>query len=448
MQRAILKIEATCNTSDKVLLENLRNTKERGFTLVPFVTTVRHAPEIFICGSGPSLLTYFPEVRKMYPDVPVMALNGAYNALLDMGVVPQYYVQLDARPENVNFVERAQLCTEFYLASQCAKEVFEELIGCDLKVFHLNTPTTKKVFTDEPVYFGGGSTVGTTAMAVAAGLGFRTLGIFGYDSSYEEGASHAAPQPQNESQKTLDVWVEDREYISTPAMAKQVEEFRPWILNLEKVFPGLDVRLFGKGLLYDYILTGQKSEATRESEAAKYAEMYKDPDYGMPEHRAVAIRDILSTRPKGSLLDVGTGRGETVNLAKVLGFAHVAGTETVDYLLDPERNIVKGLLPNLDIESKSSDIVTCFEVIEHVLPMDVIPALRELERLAKDRVIISAATRSDVRGGVELHPSYRSEPEWAATFKAAWGSEADVKLIGNLSSCGLSPVYEYCLRTS
>jgi SAM-dependent methyltransferase len=241
--------------------------------------------------------------------------------------------------------------------------------------------------------------------------------------------------------------VEDRCYISTPAMAKQVEEFRPWVAELLKVWPALDVRLFGEGLLYDHILTGQKNNATRESEAAKYVEMYKDPNYGMPEHRVDGIVKILHSRPRGTLLDVGTGRGETLDIADQLGF-EAQGTETVDYLVEARANVVHGLLPNLPFPDKEFDTVTCFEVIEHLLPADVLPALRELARLAKDRVIISAATCPDIRGGVNLHPSYRSEYEWEEAFKVAWSVEADVKKIGNLSINNYSPVYEYRLRPS
>jgi SAM-dependent methyltransferase len=443
---AILRIETTCNTSDKILLRNLRETKERGYVPAPFTDKARKEG-LLICGSGPSLLSYFPIARKIYPDAHVMALNGAYNALLSIGEIPDYYVQLDARAENVNFLGSAHPKTQFLLASQCAPEIFELLSGFDVQVYHLNTPTTHIVFPQEDIYFGGGSTVGSTAMAVAGTLGYRLLGLFGYDSSYANGKSHALPQSQNEGQKTIDVWVNDREYLSTPTMAKQVEEFRPWVRTLENVFPDMDVRLFGDGLLYDYISTGQSGSPTRESEAAKYAEMYKNEDYRMPKHRADWIKEILSCRPRTSLLDVGTGRGETLEIAKELGYTSVAGTETVDYLTSPEKNIVLGLLPKLSIESNSFDTVTCFEVVEHLLPGDVNAALRELERIADKRVIISAATKSDMRAGVELHPSYRSEAEWMETFKAAWGVEADVKCIGNLSSIGLSPVYEYRLRT-
>lgn len=445
MEKVILKVETTCNTTDKQLLKNLRATKDR-----PMAELGLSPPNfdlLVICGSGPSLLKYYKQVAKIWPRHEVMALNGAYRALQGIGVIPKYYAQLDARPVNVNFVEKPDENTTFLLASQCAPEMFQHLCEQYIQVFHLNTPTTKQVFQDAPLYFGGGSTIGTTAIALGAALGYRAIAILGYDSSYVDGRSHIIDQSQNAGQPTLDVWVEDRQYISSPALAKQVEEFRPWIKELTKVFPDLDIRLFGEGLLYDYILHGQRKSATRESEAEKYVEMYKDPNYRMPGHRQNGVYKILQERPSGTLLDVGTGRGETLDLATLLGYT-ARGTETVDYLVESRKDTIRALLPNLPFADKDFDTVTCFEVIEHLLPVDVVPALRELARLAKHRVIISAAICSDIRGGVELHPSWRTEKEWEETFKLAWGVEADVKNIGNLSSLGYSPVYEYRLRTA
>lgn len=446
-EKAILKVETTCNTSDKQLIGNLEAVKARGLPSVPFV--LQQERSLFVCGSGPSMLEYYELASKTFKDFDVMALNGAYKALLNIGVVPKYYCQLDARPENTNFVDLLHDDTTFLIASQCAPEMFDALVNRKVNVFHLNTPTTHRVFPDADCYFGGGATVGTTALAIAAFLGYRVIGVFGYDSSYsKDGKSHVRPQSQNANQKTLDVWVEDREYLSTPAMAKQVEEFRPWIATLTRTFPNIDIRMFGEGLLYDYIATGQRNFATRESEAAKYAEMYKDPSYGMSPYRAESIHSILASREKGSLLDVGTGRGETLDIARSLNYPIVSGTETVDQLIKSREDVAYGLLPNISAPDNYYDTVTCFEVMEHLLPSDVVPALRELERLAKNRVIISVCTASDVRGGVELHPSWRTESEWLDTLRLAWGIHADIKQIGNLSTLGLSPVYEYCLRSS
>lgn len=450
MDKVILKIETTCNTSDKVLLSNLQATKERGFVPAPFLPEIKDKP-LFICGSGPSLKRYYPRVKELWPNSDVMALNGAYKAIVEhmLGEPPQYYVQLDARPENVNFVDGILgNATEFYLASQCAPEMFHALRNCPVKVYHLNTPTTHKIFPNADVYYGGGSTVGSTAIALAATLGYRHIGLLGYDSSYEMGKSHMIPQPQNENQKTLDVWLGDKEYLTTAVMAKQVEDFRPWIKVLTDTFPNLDIRLFGEGLLYDYLIQGQKGNVSRESEAAKYTEMYKDPDYRMSSFREEAVKSILDQRPRGRLLDVGAGRGETIKIAKELCYPIASGVEVVDELINENENIGYGMLPNVDAPKGYYDTVTCFEVIEHLLPYDVIPALRNLSDIAKERVIVSVCTAPDMRGGVNLHPSFRTKQEWEETFKAAWGGLADVKCIGNVSKLGLSPVYEYCLRPS
>lgn len=444
MEKSILKIEVACNTSDKTLLRNLESAKTRGVPIAPFSFTINPRP-LLICGSGPSLKDYFKITYDFYKgECDVMALNGAYMTIMKMGIIPDYYVQLDARDENVNFVRWKHHNTKFLLASQCSPFVFDELDSYGVQMFHLNTPTTRKVFVKENVYYGGGSTVGLTSMGLACGLGYRNLALLGFDSSYKDGASHAEPQPQNAGQHKVDVWVEDRQYWAGTTMAKQVEEFRPWVQALERTFPEIDVRLFGEGLLYDYIMTGQRNTVSRETELSKYAEMYKHADYRMSEFRAVGVKQILSEREPCVLLDVGTGRGETIEIAESLGYI-ARGTETVPDLLNEK--VTLAILPEIGFDSNTYDMVTCFEVIEHLLPGDVIPALRELERLARRSVIFSVCTSSDTRGGVELHPSWRSQREWELTFINAFGPMADVRCIGNLSSIDVSPVYEYRLRT-
>jgi SAM-dependent methyltransferase len=161
----------------------------------------------------------------------------------------------------------------------------------------------------------------------------------------------------------------------------------------------------------------------------------------MSEYRKNVIFQILHDRPTGSLLDVGTGRGETLEMAQDLGYVTVRGTETVPALCKQDK-VLFALLPNLPIGNEAFDTVTCFEVVEHLLPEDVVPALQELARVADHRVIISVCTAPDIRGGANLHPSARSEEEWEETLRVAWGDDADIRKLGNVSSIGVSPVYE------
>jgi uncharacterized Rossmann fold enzyme len=413
-----LRIETVCNSDDGALIENLEAAKKAGHRTVPLVTDPADFPSVplVICGSGPSLKDYL-ELIPRDGSVHVMALNGAYNVLRDAGIVPHYFAMLDARAVNVNFLTRPSTETTFLLASQVHPDCFAALHDYNAAMFHLNTPTTKGVFTDAPVYYGGGTTIGLTAMGLAGGMGYRKLLLLGYDSSYDGDAKHARHQPQNDTDWKLDAWVEDRQYWTSGNMAQQVMDFREWSVGLHRTFPGIEITLAGRGLLYDYVVTGQLRVPTRESEAAKYSEMYQHDGYAMGETRRTAIEAFLPEIDGASLLDVGTGRGETLDIARKCGFTTAHGTETVPALLGLD--ITYGLLPYLPHSNDAYEVVTCFEVLEHLLPEDVVPALRELARVARRTLIVSTATYSHRVSGVELHPSHRSEDEWLETIRTA-----------------------------
>jgi hypothetical protein len=441
----VLRLDLTSNAGDSEILANLKATQERGF--IPFDIEPHKDKPLIFCGSGPSLDKYFPAVRRMYPDSPVMAVNGAYAHLIEKyGEAPAYYAQLDARDCNENFLRVKADNTVFLLASQVHPNIFALCPPERTRVFHIHAPSAHEIFPKEKIYVGsGGGTIGTTAIALAAMLGYRHQCLLGLDSSFANGKTHACDQAQNGSGSTLPVYVEDREYTTTPAMAKQVEQFRWWVIRLTEKIPDLDLRLFGEGLLYDYILTGQnRPAATRESEAHKYALMYDDPNYGMSEDRKKAVAAILESVSRDSLLDVGTGRGETIQMARAAGVRLVRGTETVHDLCD--RDVVFALLPNLPHLTNSYDTVTSFEVLEHLLPQDVIPALQELARVARLDVIVSVCTVPDIRGGADLHPSARSQEAWLEAMRVAWGDDADISLIGQASPLGVSPIFRYRVK--
>ena len=152
----------------------------------------------------------------------------------------------------------------------------------------------------------------------------------------------------------------------------------------------------------------------RSAEIAKYPIAYRDPGYGMGEARRDAIGRLLAGR-RGSLLDVGTGRGETLRLALALGFDHATGTEVVPELLG--QGVVYAEAHDLPFADRSFDVVTCFDVLEHLLPEDHMAALAELRRVSRREVIVTAADYSHVFDGVELHVGRRSYDEWDALIR-------------------------------
>jgi 2-polyprenyl-3-methyl-5-hydroxy-6-metoxy-1,4-benzoquinol methylase len=154
----------------------------------------------------------------------------------------------------------------------------------------------------------------------------------------------------------------------------------------------------------------------RQKELDKYREVYaKHEAYRMSAGRLEAAKRLVFEHT-GSLLDVSCGRGEFLKAARDSDlFDVVMGTETVPALCND--SVIQAEITSLPFEVKSFDVVTCFDVIEHVLEQDIVPGLKELERVCRGTIIISAADYSDMWDGVEMHPSARPYSEWDKLFR-------------------------------
>ncbi len=438
-----LRVVNACNTSDSTTIEHIRSCLARGLPAMQPHQPPKDRP-LVILASGPSGPAALDSIQNSGYEFDLMALNGAYNVALAGGHVPTYYAQLDARAVNVNFLADPRKETKFLLASQVHPDVFEAVADYDVTVFHLNTPACRETVPPPAVFFGGNAgTIGSSALALACELGYRHLILLGYDSSLaRNGASHSRYQPQNADQLLLDVWLDDRQYWTTPALADQVMTFFEWTNVLHETYPGLVIDGKGEGLFYDWIANNQNLPAeSTAAEAAKYQDAYKDPGYRMSVHRRALVRDVLNACKGRSLLDVGTGRGETLIEGREAGFTLVHGTETVPALLT--KDVVLALLPTLPASDRAYDTVTCFEVLEHLLPKDVVPALKELARVAREWLVVSVCVNPDYVGGVNLHPSARSEEAWLQTFQEA--GLPTPEFCGNASAHGASPVFRFKL---
>lgn len=426
----ILNLEMSVNCSDGELLSNLEASRKRNLPKLRLDAMVRERP-LVICGSGPSLAWNF---KKIPENADVMALNGAYKFLRAAGVKPNYFAMLDARPANTNFLEGVEGDDALFLfASQVHPDVFEKARGLRAGVFHLASATTQKVFPDEELYVGGGGTIGLTALGIALALGYRHVILMGYDSSFVGPHRHVQFQSQNQVEEEFSVWVKDRQYRTTKAMAAQAMDFFPFYAAIQKTCPEFVIEVAGSGLFYDFIVTNN-NPSTRERELAKYHDAYKEDSYGMSKGRYGALNELLGQVSGESYLDVSTGRGEALHLAREHGFQLVRGTETVEQLLGPD--VTFAILPNLPMDSGSYDVVSLIEVIEHLVPEDVVPTLYELTRVAKKTVLISAATQAHWMGGVNLHPSARPAEEWDKLFHEVWGDK-----VQRAGSLGFSPVW-------
>lgn len=168
---------------------------------------------------------------------------------------------------------------------------------------------------------------------------------------------------------------------------------------------------------------------TREQEQAKYATAYRNPIYAMgPQRKLDAQHDLAALPSRGSLLDIGCGRGEMLRYAASIGFKPVQGVEVVPELIDGSM-VVKGEAHALPFPDKSFDVVTLWDVIEHLMPGDDEAVCREMARVARRYVLLTANNKpSTLKDGTDLHINKRPYPSWDALFKQ-WFSPAQVTWI-------------------
>lgn len=165
----------------------------------------------------------------------------------------------------------------------------------------------------------------------------------------------------------------------------------------------------------------------RAAEIAKYAHVYQAlPDYRMGEARKADARDDLRAAFEHgcrSYLDIGCGRGEMLEYARTLGYTDVAGLEVVPALCGGD--VMQCAIHDLHkIPSLHYDLVTSFDVIEHVLPDDDSTLLAQMARIARKYLTVTANNRPsiDPTTGNDLHVNIRDYDAWDLMIRTIWQS--------------------------
>jgi len=158
----------------------------------------------------------------------------------------------------------------------------------------------------------------------------------------------------------------------------------------------------------------------RKAEHRKYRHTYaRQPNYKMGSKRmSDAVRDLTAIPSRGTYVDVSCGRGEMLDHARKMGFTVSVGTEIVRELIDNKR-VFYGEVHQLPFRNKYADVVTMFDVIEHLLPGDDELACKELARIASKHVLLTANNRpSFSKAGDDLHVNKRAYEEWDELFRS------------------------------
>lgn len=217
---------------------------------------------IAIVGGGWSLNDTLDELLELYFDgVPICALNGAANWLMDQNIRPSMQIIMDARPDNIEFLSRDIPRCRYFLASQCHPSLFEKAMGRDLSIFHLSSgddEVIEKVLKD--YYYGRlhkvppAGSVGNTAMMLCRMLGYRFQHLFGIDSCYSPRMEHHAyPQPINDRDAYRVFWTAGREFVCSGWHASQAINFQEVVMaNGDHMC----LNVHGDGLIAHLVKTG------------------------------------------------------------------------------------------------------------------------------------------------------------------------------------------------
>jgi ubiquinone/menaquinone biosynthesis C-methylase UbiE len=166
---------------------------------------------------------------------------------------------------------------------------------------------------------------------------------------------------------------------------------------------------------YEAIYAGKvvgKSEEERKNYAA----------YGHNNHGRDAWQVVFDLHPR-SICDVGTGGGEFPRMcwrsslfSKVYGFDFALSDKVAETKREGTRtlNILKAPAHALPIPDKSIDLLTSFDMLEHLVEEEVPDVFREFARVTRRHMLFSISTRpSSIKvEGKTLHPTVRPMPWW------------------------------------
>jgi len=155
---------------------------------------------------------------------------------------------------------------------------------------------------------------------------------------------------------------------------------------------------------------------SQQAEVDKYAPIYSEvANYRMGQNRKMyATQNLDSVKGCKSYLDVGCGRGEMLQYAKSLGFTNTQGVESCSILTGGD--VIEAAAWDLPFDDNSFEVVSLFDVIEHILAGDDERVCRELNRVASKHIFLTANNKSSKSLGVELHVNRRPYEEWDGLF--------------------------------
>jgi len=424
-----LKLIQGCNTPDDVITGQIYANVRRDYLPWLMPQDVKDRPLVIVAG-GPSLKERWEEIAAHNGDI--LALNGAYEFLMDRGIAPDYWMLLDAREANIDFLNKIHPRTRHYLAAQCHPAIFDRLHDSEATLYLTSHAATDEAIEGlgrerSPRLHGPAGTVGMKALGLAYVLGYRELHLYGYDSSHAGEAHHAFAQPLNDDRKTLDIYIGEQLYVTSPSLANQVQEF-PGLAAMLVRDCGVSIELHCAGLMPDWVAycneMGRTPLETREQE--KYEAMWSESKYRKEapgEQIAPAAILALGMEAGDSVIDFGCGTGRGAARLQNAGM-HVTAVDFARNCLDEGVSVpfVYACLWDLP-EGLAADWGYCTDVMEHIPPEKSARVVAGIAKRCRRGAYFQIATGDDNLGvliGRKLHMTVMPAESWLLLMQRFW----------------------------
>lgn len=378
------------------IVENVRINCERRD--VPNVIPSLFNPKtmVFVAG-GPSLVHFEEQIRSrcLDPDYDVFTSNKTAQWMLERGMVPKYHIIIDPKPSKVEDVGFSDGRVTMMLGLQCDPAVFEAAKGRRVEKFLCASATDQSPSDVEVAQaslrpgdslfgIGGGSMMGTRAVYLAEGLGYRKLEYFGFDGSVEvgpQGAVNYYAYDKGRGEVLLKTVAPDgREFMTTLTFNRQVDE----LFKILRETPGLDVVIHGDGLMAHALrLYREANRPVPYRISPEYLSLQRQmhdetPHYGISGAKYsgqvfLAAMQLHKKLGHCRVLDYGCGK-QTLKAGIERTFPSIPNFWVQGY--DPG-------IPGLDQEPTPSEIVVCGDVMEHIEEECVSAVLDHVQSLAK-----------------------------------------------------------------
>lgn len=157
------------------------------------------------------------------------------------------------------------------------------------------------------------------------------------------------------------------------------------------------------------------------SEIEKYRKIYSDPNtqYGATTHGLPYLQRILELKPQ-HMIDVGCGQNNLAILLRehdinVVGLDPAAPQADYQHPAD-----------NIPFPDNTFDLLTAFDVLEHIHPSEVSAVLAEFRRVMTPtgKALFTIANKPSERLGFDLHPTKWDKDKWTRALTKYVGTVA------------------------